>query len=257
MHLFQFHTKAKASQLGANAVEYALVMALITSMMIMAATMMSPSIEGFFKSAAQCVAQLVHGDAACGQSAAERDRAQTSTSSDDKTFWEKIREWIRNIFKELTTDATDPARNSDIGFKSVDDAAVAFGREHGPDSVSNDEERATLIYKDKDGRYFYADSPDISQCASGASCASNPWNTQSQVPKDAELVGDVHSHGANPPGSPNAFDAFSPQDFIGIDNDTANNGGNWDGYLINPSGDVLHYEGGSGNPPTIVDQWNN
>ena len=72
---------ARVQVLGANAVEYALVMAIIVGMMITASQMMRPGIDGLFTDTGERMRQMVNG-ASSGGSGAQNSNSANSQSDD-------------------------------------------------------------------------------------------------------------------------------------------------------------------------------
>ena len=73
--------KAHRKHVGANAVEYGLVMAIIVALMIGAAQTMNTPIKDFFVKSADCVAGLVHGNGCSGSIASSNPAHSPSDNS--------------------------------------------------------------------------------------------------------------------------------------------------------------------------------
>lgn len=160
----------------------------------------------------------------------------------------------KNPPKPSTCGAVTPCGKATNGpFDSADEAAKAALNDANPKSIKDNTEYSGLIYKDKDGKYYYSGP------AKGTDQGANPLK-DAPAPKDSTIVGDYHTHGDYSTADPTTgaairtddpkkdefnSDHFSRQDKK--DNDKVG----YPGYLGTPSGTFRKYDPATGKDTTI------
>ena len=109
-------------------------------------------------------------------------------------------------------------------YASMDEAAIAWGNEFNDNSISDNKEYGSTIYKNGNNGYSYTD-PNVGDSDSVA---------PSQPPNGIVPVADIHAHAAYDSGYNN--DVFSPADMTGNDNLGI------PGYLTTPNGSLQKYD---------------
>jgi len=142
-------------------------------------------------------------------------------------------------------------------FATQDDAARVALRSANPRSIKANKEYAGLIYRGKDGKYYYTGP------VRGSDQGANPHSAP--APAGTTVVGDYHTHGdysrADPAtgaavrtGKPTQddfnSDNFSTTDKTGIANDGASTPG-YAGYLGTPSRTFRKYDPATGSDNTF------
>ena len=175
-------------------------------------------------------------------------------------FLEKIWDAINDFFSPSTPEPVQRCsdKTKKCGpYKNSDQAAKAALNYSNPLSIRDNLEYGGLIYKDKDGGYYYS-GPVI-----GDEDGVNPFDAE--IPKDAELVGDYHTHAdysvfdakenkpvrtSDPARDDYDSDNFSTTDYSGIKTD-AEGRSEYKGYLGTPSGTFKYYDPDSGTERTL------
>ena len=112
-------------------------------------------------------------------------------------------------------------------FKSMDLAAIDFGKYYNVSSIKENREYATLIYETKDrwGNIAYS----YNTPSKGTQNSSKP--STDGLPKDAIVRAIAHTHGEDLANYDN--ENFSPTDIEAYKN--------FDGYIVTPKGKLKHY----------------
>jgi Domain of unknown function (DUF4329) len=133
-------------------------------------------------------------------------------------------------------------------FATADEAAIAALKNANPKSIKDNLEYSGLVYKDKDGKYYYTGP------AKGTDQGADPFR-DAPAPPGSVVAGDYHTHGDYSTADPNTgaairtsdpakddFDSdnFSTQDKRGIA------AGGSPGYLGTPSGTFRKYDPATG-----------
>ncbi|MGH2565988.1 MAG: DUF4329 domain-containing protein, partial [Ginsengibacter sp.] len=119
-------------------------------------------------------------------------------------------------------------------YKTMQEAAIAWGKQYNDNSIRNGQEYASTIYEvKKAGKTYYA--------YTAASPGTNAGSTPSGPPKGAKSVADIHSHGKYEAAYDNDNFSGGPGSQVQGDIDDNNKTG-LIGFLTTPDGSLKEYD---------------